>query len=88
MREFSGRILLRMSSDLHRNLAEEAFQTGKSINQLCLEALRGRQALKQYDSWKEISRVWQANRGISQDEVEADVAEAIREVRGARKKRQ
>ena len=88
MREFSGRILLRMSSDLHRNLAEEAFQTGKSINQLCLEALRGRQALKQYDPWKEISRVWQANREVSQDEIEVDVAETIREVRGARKKRQ
>ena len=39
MRQFSGRVLLRLPAELHRDLAEEAFRTGRSLNQLCLEAL-------------------------------------------------
>jgi HicB family len=88
MRQFSGRVLLRMPTDLHRELAEEAFRTGKSINQLCLEALFGRRVLKQYDPWRAVERVWQTNKGVSGAEVEKDVAAAVREVRRARRRRQ
>ena len=87
MRQFSGRVLLRMPKELHRDLAEEAFRAGKSINQLCLEALFGRQALKQYDPWRTVERAWQANKKVSVTEVEKDVAAAIREVRSARRRR-
>jgi hypothetical protein len=88
MRQFSGRVLLRMPKDLHRDLAEEAFRTGKSINQLCLEALFGRQALKQYDPWGTVERVWQANKHTPTGEVEKEVAAAVREVRRAKRRRQ
>jgi len=88
MRQFSGRVLLRMPKDLHRDLAEEAFRAGKSINQLCLEALFGRQVLKQYDPWRAVERIWRVNRGVAAAEIEKDVTAALREVRRARRRRQ
>jgi hypothetical protein len=87
MRQFSGRVLLRMPEELHRALAEEAFHAGKSINQLCLEALVSRRALKQYDPWRTVENVWQANKDASMEEVEKEVATAISEVRRAKGRR-
>ncbi len=87
MRQFSGRVLLRMPKELHRDLAEEAFHDGKSINQLCLEALVSRRALKQYDPWRMVERVWQANKDTPVEEVEREVATAISEVRRAKNRR-
>ena len=45
----------------YQELAKEAFETGKSINQLCLEALLARKALEDYDPWKAIEAIWQDN---------------------------
>ena len=46
MRTFNGKILLRVSPEMHEELAREAFESGRSINRLCLEAILARKALK------------------------------------------
>jgi len=53
MRNYAGRILIRVPSEVHKDLAREAFESGRSLNQLCLEAILAREALKKYDPWKD-----------------------------------
>jgi hypothetical protein len=84
VRAYSGKILLRVPPSLHRDLAEEAFRTGRSINALCLEALIARRALKGYDPWKTVEEIWRRNRDIAPDRVAEDVAAALKEVRRGR----
>lgn len=84
MKTYSGKILLRVPPSLHRDLAKEAFQTGRSINALCLEALLARRALKRYDPWKAVERIWRRNVRASPERVAEDVASAVREVRRGR----
>ena len=84
MKTYSGKILLRVPPALHRDLAEEAFRTGRSINALCIEALLGRLALKNYDPWKAVERIWRRNRRASPKRVAEDFASALREVRRGR----
>ena len=49
MRNYAGRILIRVPPEVHRELAREAFESGRSINELCLEAIVARKALRDYD---------------------------------------
>jgi len=84
MRNFGGKILIRIPQELHRELACEAFESGRSINQLCLEAIMARRALKGYDPWKAIEEVWEKNRGVDEKQLRKDVRRAIAEVRSAR----
>jgi predicted HicB family RNase H-like nuclease len=46
MRKYAGRILIRVPSELHKDLAREAFESGRSIKELCLEAILARRALR------------------------------------------
>ena len=84
MRNYAGRILIRVPSDLHKDLAREAFESGRSINQLCLEAILARKALSKYDPWKAIEEIWKQNRKIKPRQVQSDILRAIAEVRHAR----
>jgi hypothetical protein len=84
MKRYSGRLLLRVPEKLHQALAKEAFESGRSINQLCLEALLTRKALKGYDPWKTIEAIWEENRSVDPKELEKDISRALREVRYAR----
>jgi hypothetical protein len=84
MKRYSGRLLVRVPEKLHQELAKEAFETGKSINQLCLEALLARKALKDYDPWKGIEAIWQDNRKVDPAELEREISKALKEVRHAR----
>ena len=81
MRNYAGRILVRVPPQLHRELAREAFETGRSINELCLEAIVARKALKNYDPWKAIEEMWRKNRKIRPGQIKADILGAISEVR-------
>jgi hypothetical protein len=83
MRRYSGKLLLRVPGYLHQELAKEAFETGRSINSLCLEALLARKALKGYDPWKSIEVIWQKNRSVDPEKLEKDISQALREVRNA-----
>jgi hypothetical protein len=42
------------------------FASGRSIRELCLEAILVRRALRKYDSWKAVERIWKQNRGSGQ----------------------
>ncbi len=84
MRNYAGKILIRVPAELHQDLAREAFESGRSINQLCLEAILARGALRKYDPWKAIEEVWRKNRKASPKQVKADISRAISEVRHGR----
>jgi hypothetical protein len=83
MRNFAGKILIRVPENIHKELAKEAFQTGRSINQLCLAAILARKALKRYDPWKAIEEIWKANRRVDERQLEKDIRQAIADVRHA-----
>jgi len=85
MRRYSGKLLLRVPENLHQELAKEAFESGRSINHLCLEALLARKALKGYDPWKSIEALWQENRKVDPARLEKDIAKALREIGHSRK---
>ena len=84
MRNYAGRILLRVSSNLHKELAREAFESGRSINQLCLEAIVAWKALRKYDPWKAIDEIWDQNRKVKPKQLQAEILSAISEVRHGR----
>ncbi len=84
MRNYAGKILIRVPSDLHKDLAREAFESGRSINQLCLEAILARKALKKYDPWKAVGEIWKQNRKIKPRQAQSDILRAIAEVRHGR----
>jgi hypothetical protein len=84
MRNYAGKILIRVPPEVHRELAREAFETGRSINQLCLEAIVARKALKNYDPWKAIEEIWEKNRHIDEKKLEKDILKSLAEVRGGR----
>jgi HicB family len=84
MRNYAGKILIRVPSELHKDLAREAFESGRSINQLCLEAILARRALKKYDPWKAVEEIWERNRRVKPGQAQADILRAIAEVRHGR----
>ena len=77
MRDFSGKLLLRLDPETHRKLAVEAFETGRSINQLCIGAIIIRNELKKYDPWKEIEKSWENNKNVKEEDVAKVVAKAL-----------
>ncbi len=84
MRNYAGRILLRVPSKLHKELAREAFVSGRSINQLCVEAIVARKALRKYDPWKAIDEIWARNRNVKPKQLQSEILRAVSEVRHAR----
>jgi hypothetical protein len=84
MRNYAGRILIRVPSRIHRELAREAFESGRSINELCLEAILARKALKNYDPWKAVEEIWEKNRKVKPKQLQAEILTAISEVRNGR----
>ena len=84
MRTFSGKILLRLPPEIHKELAREAFESGRSISQLCMEAILARKALKNYDPWKSVDALWAKNRETDPAKLTTEIREAIKEARHAR----
>jgi hypothetical protein len=84
MRNYAGRILIRVPPEVHKELAREAFESGRSINDLCLEAIVARSALKGYDPWKAVEGIWDNNRKVRPKQLQADILGAIAEVRHGR----
>ena len=84
MRNYAGRILIRVPPEVHRELAREAFDSGRSINALCLEAIIARKALRNYDPWKAVKEIWEKNRKVKPKQLEAAILSAISEVRHGR----
>jgi hypothetical protein len=84
-RLFNGQIHVRVPSNLHQEVAKEAFEKGTSISGIFAQALIVRRALRNIDPWKSISEVQSANRGIAEAEVERAVAKAVKAVRKGRR---
>ncbi len=84
MRNYAGKILIRVPSEIHKELAREAFESGRSINELCLEAIVARKALRKYDPWKGIEEVWKRNRKVNPRQAASDILRAIAEARRGR----
>ena len=84
-RIFNGQIHVRVSADVHEEVAKEAFDKGTSISGILAQALVVRRALKTIDPWKSIEEVQSANRRASAAEVEFDVAKAVKAVRKSRR---
>ena len=84
MRNYAGRILIRVPPEVHRELAREAFESGRSMNELCLEAIVARKALRDYDPWKALQEIWAQNRKVKPKQLQAEILSAISEVRHGR----
>jgi lambda repressor-like predicted transcriptional regulator len=84
MRNYAGRILIRVPPEVHRELAREALESGRSINELCLEAIVARNALRNYDPWKAVEEIWAQNRKVKPKQLQAEILSAISEVRHGR----
>ncbi|MBI3296609.1 MAG: toxin-antitoxin system HicB family antitoxin [Elusimicrobia bacterium] len=84
MRTFNGKILLRVPPEIHKELAREAFESGRSISQLCMEAILARKALKNYDPWRSVEKLWGKNREVEPAKLTAEIRQAIKEARRAR----
>jgi hypothetical protein len=84
-RAFNGQIHVRVPSNIHEEIAKEAFDKGTSISGILAQALIVRRALRNIDPWKSIEEVQSANRGISAAEIENSVARAVKAVRKARR---
>jgi hypothetical protein len=84
-RNFNGQSHVRVSSDLHEEIAKEAFERGTSISGILAQALIVRRALKSIDPWKAIDELQSANRDLPVDEIERTVAEAVKAVRRTRR---
>ena len=84
MRVFSGKILLRVPPEIHKELAREAFESGRSISQLCMEAILSRKALRNYDPWSSVEKLWRKNRETDPAVLTADIRKALQESRRAR----
>jgi hypothetical protein len=63
-RSFNGQIHVRVSSDVHEEIAKEAFETGMSISGILAQALIVRRVLRDIDPWKSIQEVQSANRSV------------------------
>jgi negative regulator of replication initiation len=84
MPRFNGQIHIRVTADVHKEVATEAFERGTSISGILAQALTVRRALKNIDPWKAIEQVQSANRHVSQNQVETEVRKAIKAVRRGR----
>jgi hypothetical protein len=83
-RAFNGQIHIRVSPNVHEEVAKEAFDKGTSISGILAQALIVRRALRTIDPWKSIDDVQSANRAVSAAEVESSVAKAVKAVRKVR----
>lgn len=87
MKTYSGRLVVRLPQDVHQELAEEAFQDGRSINQLLVESVRLRKLLRRVDPWPGVEALWARGQELDAAVVEREVVQAVREVRRQRRRR-
>ena len=83
-RTFKGQIHVRISPEIHKQIAREAFEQGTSISGILAQAVTIRQTLKEIDPWKSIQEVHSANENVSPEIVEREVSKALKAVRKVR----
>lgn len=80
-RAFNGQVHVRLSPEMHEKIAKEALEKGTSISGIIAQSVSARDALKDLDPWKTIEEIWEANRGVNQEQLEKDIRESIKAVR-------
>lgn len=80
-RAFSGQVHVRLSPEVHEDIAKEAFEKGISISGIVAQSLSVRRILRHIDPWKTVSEIRDANKGIDEAQLKADIAESIKAVR-------
>ena len=80
-RAFNGQVHVRVTPQIHKEVAEEAFSKGTSISGIFSQALTVRSVLRNINPWKAIDEVQLANRGVSEEEVSSVIAKAVNAIR-------
>ena len=80
-RVFGGQVHVRLSPEVHEDVAKEAFEKGISISGIVAQSLMIRKTLKNIDPWKTVSEIREANREIDPKQLEKDVVSSIKAVR-------
>lgn len=80
-RAFNGQVHVRLSPEMHEKIAKEAFEKGTSISGIIAQSVSARDSLKGIDPWKTVEEIWEANRGLDQEQLEKDISQAIKAVR-------
>ena len=86
-RAFKGQVHVRVTPDVHEEVAKEAFEKGTSISGIFAQALTVRKALQNINPWKAIAEVREANSGLSDDEISSVIDEAVRSIRKEKRRR-
>ncbi|MGH9405305.1 MAG: toxin-antitoxin system HicB family antitoxin [Terriglobia bacterium] len=73
MRDYAGKLLVRIPPELHQELARETFESSRSINQLCVEAILARSALRNYDPWKGHCRGMEGEPKVKPKQLQQDI---------------
>ena len=84
-RTFNGQVHVRVPPAVHEEIAKEAFEHGTSISGIISQAVIVRRILRNIDPWKSIKLVQSANRAVPAEEVEREVAKAVRALRKMRR---
>jgi hypothetical protein len=80
-RTFGGQVHVRLSPEVHEDIAKEAFEKGTSISGIVAQSLMIRRALRNIDPWKTVSEIREANKGINPKKLEQDISDSIKAVR-------
>lgn len=80
-RVFGGQVHVRLSPEAHEDVAKEAFEKGTSISGIVAQSLMIRRALRNIDPWKTVAEIRKANKDADSEQLEKDIASAIKAVR-------
>jgi hypothetical protein len=80
-RVFGGQFYVRLSPEVHKDVAKEASEKGISISGIVAQSLMIRRALRNIDPWKTVAEIREANRDVDPKQLEKDIAESIKAVR-------
>jgi len=80
-RAFGGQVHVRLSPEVHEDVAKEAFEKGTSISGIVAQSLAVRRVLKNINPWKAVAEVREANREADQEQLEKDITASIKAVR-------
>jgi hypothetical protein len=72
---------VRLSPEVHEDVAKEAFEKGISISGIVAQSLAVRRILKGIAPWKTVAEIREANTDIDLDQLEVDIAASIKAVR-------
>ena len=83
-KSYSGSLKVRISPEIHEDIAREAAEKGTTLSGIIAQALMIRRVLRNLDPWKIVSEIRDANFEIDPKRLEADIDRSIKAVRRAK----